>query len=72
MYIYTYIHIHRNITNYLFLDKLTYSNYLCSVNVGLYPNIPHGEGLSAVQKRLELRREKKVSTSMFYSCYGWK
>ena len=37
---------------------------LCSVDVvGLYPNIPHDEGLSALQKRLELRRDKKVSTS---------
>ena len=29
----------------------------------LLANIPHDEGLSALQKRLELRREKKVSTS---------
>ena len=37
---------------------------LCSVDVvGLYPNIPHDEGLSAPQKRLELRRDKKLSTS---------
>ena len=47
-----------------FLDKLTYLTILCSVDfVGLYPNNPHDEGLSALQKRLELRREKKVSTS---------
>ena len=33
---------------------------LCSVNaVGLYPNIWHDEGLSALQIRLELRRERK-------------
>ena len=37
---------------------------LCSVDVaGLYLNIPHDESPSALQKRLELRREKKVSTS---------
>ena len=37
---------------------------ICSVDVvGLYLNIPHNEGLSALQKRLELRREEKVSTS---------
>ena len=30
--------------------------------VGSYPNILHDEGLSALQKRLELRREKNVST----------
>ena len=41
-------------------------NYIisCSVDVvALYPNIPHDEGMSVLQKRLELRREKKVSTS---------
>ena len=31
--------------------------------VGIYSNIPDGQGLSALQKRLELRREKNVSTS---------
>ena len=30
--------------------------------VGLYPNIPHEEGLSALRKRLETRKEKYVST----------
>ena len=37
---------------------------LCFVDVvDLYPNTPHDEGLSALQKRLKLRREKKLSTS---------
>ena len=46
------------------LTNLPNDIILCSVDVvGLYPNIPHGEGLSALQKRLELRRETKVSTS---------
>ena len=37
---------------------------LCSVDVvGLYPNIPHDESQFALQKRLELRREKKLTTS---------
>ena len=31
--------------------------------VGLYPNIPHDEGLSALRKRLDLRQEKDVTTS---------
>ena len=32
---------------------------LCTVDVvGLYPNIPHDEGLSALRKRLDLRQEK--------------
>ena len=46
------------------LTNLPNDIILCSVDVvGLYPNIMHEEGLSALQKRLELRREKKVSTS---------
>ena len=46
------------------LTNLPNNIILCPVDVvGLYPNIPHDEGLSALQKRLELRREKKVSTS---------
>ena len=46
------------------LTNLPNDIFLCSVDVvGLYPNIPHDEGLSALQKRFELRREKKVSTS---------
>ena len=37
---------------------------LCTVDVvGLYPNIPHEEGLSALRKRLDLRQEKDVTTS---------
>ena len=37
---------------------------LCTVDVvGLYPNIPHDEGLSALRKGLDLRQEKDVITS---------
>ena len=37
---------------------------LCTADVvGLYPNIPHEEGLSALRKRLDLRQEKDVTTS---------
>ena len=37
---------------------------LCTVDVvGLYPNIPHQEGLSALRRRLDLRQEKDVTTS---------
>ena len=37
---------------------------LCTVDVvGLYPNIPHEEGLSTQHKRLDLRQEKDVTTS---------
>ena len=37
---------------------------LCTADVvGLYPNIPHDEGLSALRKGLDLRQEKDVITS---------
>ena len=37
--------------------------FLCTMDVvGLYPNIPHDEGLSTLRKQLESRREKYVST----------
>ena len=37
---------------------------LCTVDVvGLYPNIPHEEGLSALRKQLDLSQEKDVTTS---------
>ena len=45
------------------LPKLTDGSILCTMDVvGLYPNIPHEEGLSALRKRLETRKEKYVST----------
>ena len=35
---------------------------LCTLDVvGLCPNVPHGEGLSALRKRLDLRQEKYVT-----------
>ena len=46
------------------LTNLPNDIILCSVDVvGLYPNIPHDEGLSTLQIIMELRRDKKVSTS---------
>ena len=37
---------------------------LCTIDVvGLYPNISHDKGLSALRKRLDLRKEKYVTTS---------
>ena len=45
------------------LQKLPDDIILCTMDVvGLYPNIPHEEGLSALRKRLETRKEKYVST----------
>ena len=47
-----------------FLTDLPSDIILCSVDVvGLYHNNSDDEGLSALQKRLQLRRDKKVSTS---------
>ena len=45
------------------LPKLPDGIILCKMDVvGLYPNIPHEEGLFALRKRLEIRKEKYVST----------
>ena len=47
------------------LPKLPSDIILCTVDVvGLYPNIPHEEGLSALRKRLDNRKEKYISTDM--------
>ena len=36
---------------------------LCTIDVvGLYPNIPHDEGLIAMSKALDLRKDKRIST----------
>ena len=41
------------------LPKLTDGIILCTMDVvGLYTNIPHEEGLSALRKRLETQKEK--------------
>ena len=46
------------------LPNLPDNIILCTVDVvGLYPNITHEEGLSALRKRLDLRQEKDVTTS---------
>ena len=45
------------------LPKLPDDIISCTMDVvGLYPNIPHEEGLSSLRKRLETRKEKYVST----------
>ena len=36
---------------------------LCTIDVvSLYPNIPHDEGLIAMRKALDLRKDKRIST----------
>ena len=45
------------------LPKLPDGIILCTMDVvGLHPNIPHQEGLSALRKQLETSKEKYVST----------
>ena len=45
------------------LTSLRDNSLLCTMDVvGLYPNIPHDEGLSTLRKRLDERHEKDVST----------
>ena len=49
------------------LPKLPSNIILCTVDVvGLYPNIPHEEGLSALRKRLDNRMEKYISSDTHY------
>ena len=44
------------------LPKIPDSIISCTMDVvGLYPNIPHEDDLSALRKRLEIREEKYVS-----------
>ena len=45
------------------LTNLPGNSLLCTIDVvGLYPNIPHDEGLSALRKRLNERDKKDIST----------
>ena len=47
----------------LSLPNLPDNIILCTEDVGLYPIIPHDEGLPALRKRLYLRQEKDVTAS---------
>ena len=45
------------------LGKLSQGAILCTVDfVGLYPNIPHSEGLTSLRRVLELRDNKQISS----------
>ena len=45
------------------LGKLPKDAILCTIDVfGLYPNIPHSEGLNSLQRFLELRDNKQISS----------
>ena len=48
------------------LPKLLYNIFLCTVDiVGLYPNIPHEESLSALRKQFDNRMQKYISSDTF-------
>ena len=45
------------------LDKIPEGALLCTVDVvGLYPSIPHGEGLEAIKQALDRRENPEVAT----------
>ena len=48
------------------LPPLPENAILCTIDVvGFYPNIPHVEGLSAIRKALNKRKDKNISTDSF-------
>ena len=48
------------------LGKLPQGAILCTVDVvGLYPDIPHSEGLNSLRRILELRDNKQISSDTF-------
>ena len=45
------------------LGKLRQGTILCNIDIfGLYPNIPHSEGLSSLQRFFNLRDNKQISS----------
>ena len=51
--------------NKFLLPKLPGIIVLCTVDVvGLYPIIPHSEGLSALRKRLDVQMKKHISCDL--------
>ena len=45
------------------MGQLPEGAILCTIDVvGLYPNIPHEEGLASLRRFLDARTEKKVTT----------
>ena len=46
------------------LRDLTDDFILCTIDVvGSYPNIPHKEGMEAIQKALDKREDQTISTN---------
>lgn len=54
------------------IDNVPKDALLCTVDVvGLYPNIPHKDGLEALRGALETRKYKTVSTESLLELF-WK
>ena len=46
------------------IGSLPKNTILCTIDVvGLYPNIPHEEGLASIRKHLDNRENKEVTTN---------
>ena len=46
------------------IGSLPKNTILCTIDVvGLYPNIPHEEGLASIRKHLDNRESKEVTTN---------
>ena len=53
------------------LGQLPEGAILCTIDViGLYPNIPHDEGLASLRKFLDASTEKKVTTETLLELAG--
>ena len=53
------------------LGQLPEGAFLCAIDVvGLYPKIPHEEGLASLRKFLDARTEKKVTTETLLELAG--
>ena len=53
------------------LGKLPQGAILCTVDVvGLYPNIPHSEGLTSLRRVFELRDNKQISNNILIELAG--
>ena len=68
-YIYIYIYIYIFIYTFIYINRiqdlsdLPESSVLVSFDVvGLYPHIPHEEGIKTIAEYLETREDKTVST----------
>ena len=53
------------------LGSLPKNAVLCTINaIGLYPNIPHEEGLDLIRKHLDNRENKEMTTNTLVELAG--